>query len=59
MFKATHPIISTRDIERAMDFYTQQLGFELAFRDKTDSPITLGFGAIRSSCTCSFSSSTR
>src|SRR4030095_1472931 len=29
MFKETHPIIGTRDIQRAIDFYTQQLGFNL------------------------------
>src|SRR6188472_4553214 len=43
MFKATHPIIGTRDIERAIDFYTQQLGFELAFRDNPESPNYVGF----------------
>ena len=32
-FEALHPIIGTRDIERALDFYTTQLGFILAFRD--------------------------
>ena len=43
MFKATHPIIGTRDIERAMDFYTRQLGFKLAFRDNAKSPNYVGF----------------
>ena len=43
MFKKTHPILGTRDIQRAMDFYTQQLGFELAFRDKNDPPNYIGF----------------
>jgi catechol 2,3-dioxygenase-like lactoylglutathione lyase family enzyme len=38
MFKATHPIIGTRDIERAIDFYTRQLGFKLIYRDQTDPP---------------------
>jgi catechol 2,3-dioxygenase-like lactoylglutathione lyase family enzyme len=36
MFKATHPILGTRDILRAMEFYTRQLGFTLAFRDSPD-----------------------
>jgi len=43
MFKETHPILGTRDIQRAIEFYTQQLGFQLAFRDKTDPPNYLGF----------------
>jgi catechol 2,3-dioxygenase-like lactoylglutathione lyase family enzyme len=43
MFKATHPIIGTRDIRGAMDFYTRQLGFELAFGDKAEPPNYVGF----------------
>ena len=43
MFKMTHPILGTRDIKRAMDFYTQRLGFELAFADETDPPNYVGF----------------
>jgi catechol 2,3-dioxygenase-like lactoylglutathione lyase family enzyme len=35
MFRAVHPIVGTRDLERALAFYTRQLGFELAFRDPT------------------------
>jgi catechol 2,3-dioxygenase-like lactoylglutathione lyase family enzyme len=42
MFKMTHPILGTRDIKRAIGFYTRQLGFELAFSDKTDSPNYVG-----------------
>jgi catechol 2,3-dioxygenase-like lactoylglutathione lyase family enzyme len=38
MFKAAHPILGTRDILRAMDFYTRQLGFTLAFRDSPNDP---------------------
>ena len=34
MFKETNPILGTRDILRAIDFYTQRLGFTLAFRDQ-------------------------
>src|SRR5215204_5256706 len=43
MFKATHPILGTRDIQRAMAFYTGQLGFDLAFADHADSPNYVGF----------------
>jgi len=43
MFRETHPIIGTRDIQRAIEFYTRQLGFDLAFRDNTDSPNYVGF----------------
>ena len=43
MFKETHPIAGTRDIQRAIEFYTQRLGFELAFGDKTDPPNYVGF----------------
>ena len=43
MFKETHPIIGTRDIKRAIEFYTQRLGFQLAFGDKTDPPNYVGF----------------
>ena len=38
MFKATHPILGTRDIMRAIGFYTRQLGFTLAFRDSPNDP---------------------
>jgi catechol 2,3-dioxygenase-like lactoylglutathione lyase family enzyme len=43
MFKETHPILGTRDIQRAIEFYTQQLGFGLAFTDETDPPNYVGF----------------
>jgi len=43
MFKETHPILGTRDIRRAIEFYTRQLGFTLAFRDKADPPNYVGF----------------
>lgn len=33
MFRETHPILGTRDIERALKFYIERLGFQLAFRD--------------------------
>lgn len=35
MFRAVHPIIGVRDIERAISFYTQGLGFTLVFRDSS------------------------
>jgi catechol 2,3-dioxygenase-like lactoylglutathione lyase family enzyme len=43
MFKETHPIVGTRDIQRAIGFYTQKLGFKLAFGDKADPPNYVGF----------------
>ena len=43
MFRETHPIVGTRDIRRAIDFYTRQLGFRLAFSDKGDPPNYVGF----------------
>ena len=43
MFKETHPILGTRDIQRAIAFYTQRLGFKLAFGDKADPPNYVGF----------------
>ena len=43
MFRETHPILGTRDIQRAIAFYTRQLGFELAFGDKADPPNYVGF----------------
>ena len=43
MFKETHPILGTRDILRAIDFYTKQLGFRLAFGDQADPPNYVGF----------------
>lgn len=38
MFRETHPIIGTRDIRRAIEFYTRQLGFKLVFEDGGDPP---------------------
>jgi catechol 2,3-dioxygenase-like lactoylglutathione lyase family enzyme len=43
MFKETHPILGTRDIQGAIEFYTQQLGFQLAFKDKADPTNYVGF----------------
>ena len=43
MFKQTHPIIGTRDIRRAIEFYTRQLGFTLAFGDSADPPNYVGY----------------
>jgi catechol 2,3-dioxygenase-like lactoylglutathione lyase family enzyme len=43
MFKETHPILGTQDIQRAIEFYTQRLGFKLAFGDKADPPNYVGF----------------
>lgn len=38
MFREIHPIIGTRDIARAIEFYTKMLGFDLTFRDSADTP---------------------
>jgi catechol 2,3-dioxygenase-like lactoylglutathione lyase family enzyme len=43
MFKETHPVIGTRDIQRAISFYTQQLGFTLAFQDNAIQPNYVGY----------------
>jgi catechol 2,3-dioxygenase-like lactoylglutathione lyase family enzyme len=43
MFKATHPILGTRDIQQAIGFYTALLGFTLAFVDNADEPNYVGF----------------
>src|SRR6201984_994968 len=43
MFKETHPILGARDVRRAIEFYTRQLGFRLAFADKDDDPNYVGF----------------
>ena len=43
MFKETHPIIGTRDIRRAIEFYTQRLGFKFTFGDGADPPNYVGF----------------
>lgn len=42
MFRRTHPIIGTRDIKRAIEFY-HRLGFQLAFQDNPDAPNYVGF----------------
>lgn len=33
MFQAVHPIIGTRNIEKALEFYAERLGFKVIFRD--------------------------
>ncbi len=43
MFRKTHPIIGTRDINQAIEFYVQRLGFRLAFQDDTETPHYVGF----------------
>jgi catechol 2,3-dioxygenase-like lactoylglutathione lyase family enzyme len=43
MFRETHPIIGTRDIDRAIAFYTEQLGFALAFDDPNRPRNYVGF----------------
>ncbi|MEZ5308562.1 MAG: VOC family protein [Pyrinomonadaceae bacterium] len=43
MFKRIHPIIGTQDINRAIDFYTRKLGFDLMFSDGQEPPNYIGF----------------
>ena len=43
MFKKTHPILGTQDIQRSIKFYTKELGFFLAFADNADLPNYIGF----------------
>jgi catechol 2,3-dioxygenase-like lactoylglutathione lyase family enzyme len=43
MFKETHSIVGTRDIQRAIEFYTMRLGFQLAFKDKAEPTNYVGF----------------
>ena len=43
MFKETHPILGTRNIQLAIDYYTHQLGFVLAFGDKAEPSNYVGF----------------
>lgn len=43
MFQKVHPIIGTRDLPRAIEFYTQRLGFQLAFIDNPAAPNYVGF----------------
>jgi catechol 2,3-dioxygenase-like lactoylglutathione lyase family enzyme len=44
MFRETHPIIGTRDVARAVAFYTRHLGFTLAFsHDSQGVPNYVGF----------------
>src|SRR6516165_8791506 len=59
MFKETHPILGTRDIQRAIAFYTQRLGFQLAFGDKADPPNYVGFRRDAVELHMQFSSSTK
>jgi catechol 2,3-dioxygenase-like lactoylglutathione lyase family enzyme len=47
MFKQTQPIVGTRDIERAIDFYTRQLGFTLASSVNAGDPPTLNYVVYR------------
>jgi catechol 2,3-dioxygenase-like lactoylglutathione lyase family enzyme len=43
VFQEVHPIIGTRDIEKAIAFYTDRLGFTLAFRDGSTPTNYVGF----------------
>jgi len=41
-FVAVHPLLGTRDVRRAIEFYTTRLGFTLAFQDQQVSPNYIG-----------------
>lgn len=43
MFLDVQPILGTREIQMAIDFYTQKLGFQLAFQDNEEKPNYVGF----------------
>jgi catechol 2,3-dioxygenase-like lactoylglutathione lyase family enzyme len=43
MFRQTQPILGTRDIKRAIAFYTERLGFKLAFQHTAEAPNYVGF----------------
>ena len=43
MFKETHPILGTRDLKRAVAFYTKQLGFRHAFGEVGEPHGYVGF----------------
>ncbi|MFT5193027.1 MAG: catechol 2,3-dioxygenase-like lactoylglutathione lyase family enzyme [Cellvibrionaceae bacterium] len=36
MFQAVHPVLPCKDVAIAIKFYTQALGFEVAFQDAAD-----------------------
>jgi catechol 2,3-dioxygenase-like lactoylglutathione lyase family enzyme len=42
-FRQVHPILGTRDLERAIGFYVDRLGFTLAFRDGSVPTNYVGF----------------
>src|SRR4051812_50170247 len=33
-FKDVHPVLAVRDVEQAVGYYVERLGFRLAFRDR-------------------------
>ena len=46
-FRAVHPILPSQDVRRSIEYYTERLGFRLAFQDNADAP---GYaGVIRDS----------
>ena len=36
--RAVHPVLPTRDVVAALEFYVKKLGFRLAFADDTEDP---------------------
>ena len=43
MLLEVQPILGTRDLPRAIDFYTRNLEFQLAFQDNSENPNYVGF----------------
>lgn len=35
-FREVHPVLPVRDVQEALRYYTEDLGFQLAFRDCSD-----------------------
>ena len=41
-FRAIHPVLPVRDIETAVQYYVERLGFHLAFRDRSAASTYVG-----------------
>ena len=47
MFKAIHPILGTRDMDRTHRFYVDRLGFTLAFHSQPDPASPVSYAGLR------------
>jgi uncharacterized glyoxalase superfamily protein PhnB len=43
-FKDVHPVLAVRDVEQAVRYYVERLGFRLAFRDR---PAPCAYAGVR------------